>query len=144
VAVDLAAELGQKAAKDGSLVPARGLVIESTFTSLGDVATAMANTSLPVRWLLSQKFDSIDKIREINMPLLVVHGAADRYVPPRLSEQLFNAALEPKRLLLVPGATHNNSMNLAGSTYRQALEALMKAGPSPVAGHPPTSPAKAG
>ena len=144
VAVDLAAELGQKAAKDGSIVPARGLVIESTFTSLGDVATVMANTTLPVRWLLSQKFDSIDKIHEINMPLLVVHGSADRYVPPRFSEQLFNAAQEPKRLLLVPGATHNNSMSLAGRSYRQALDALMKPAPSPVAGSTQPGSAKAG
>ncbi|NUT84228.1 MULTISPECIES: alpha/beta hydrolase [Pseudomonas] len=143
VAVDLAAQLGQEAAKNGG-AQVRGLVIESTFTSLGDVATAMANTSLPVRWLLSQKFDSIDKIGEINMPLLVVHGAADRYVPPRLSEQLFNAAREPKRLLLVPGATHNNSMSLAGQTYRQALDTLMKDKPSPMAERPQVSSAKAG
>lgn len=143
VAVDLAAQLGQQAAKDGK-AQVRGLVIESTFTSLGDVATSMANTSLPVRWLLSQKFDSIDKIGEINMPLLIVHGAADRYVPPRFSEQLFNAAREPKRLLLVPGATHNNSMSLAGKNYRQALDALMKSAPAPMAGNAPTGPAKAG
>jgi fermentation-respiration switch protein FrsA (DUF1100 family) len=67
------------------------------------------------------------------MPLLIVHGADDRYVPPRFSEQLFNAALEPKRLLLVPGATHNNSMRLAGTTYRQALDALLKTEPPPMA-----------
>ncbi|MFW0759496.1 alpha/beta hydrolase [Pseudomonas sp. H11T01] len=129
VAIDLAAELGQTAAKDHTPVPARGLIIESTFTSLADVATAVANTSLPVRWLLSQKFDSIDKIAEIHMPLLVVHGLDDRYVPPRFSEQLFNAALEPKHLLLVPGATHNNSMSLGGQTYRKALDALMQSKP---------------
>lgn len=129
VAIDLAAELGQTATKDHTPVPARGLIIESTFTSLADVATAVANTSLPVRWLLSQKFDSIDKIAEIHMPLLVVHGLDDRYVPPRFSEQLFNAALEPKRLLLVPGATHNNSMSLGGQTYRKALDALMQSKP---------------
>jgi fermentation-respiration switch protein FrsA (DUF1100 family) len=144
VAVNLAAELGQEAAQNGSAVPARGLVIESTFTSLGDVATAMADTSLPVRWLLSQKFDSIDKIGEINMPLLIVHGAADNYVSPRFSEQLFKAAREPKRLLMVPGATHNNSMSLAGRTYRQALDALMNTRPSPVAGNAKASPIKAG
>ncbi|VVO31183.1 hypothetical protein PS691_04956 [Pseudomonas fluorescens] len=129
MAIDLAAELGQAAAKDQTPVPARGLVIESTFTSLADIATAVANTSLPVRWLLSQKFDSIDKIAGIHMPLLVVHGMDDRYVPPRFSEQLFNAALEPKRLLLVPGATHNNSLSLGGPAYRKALEALMQSQP---------------
>ncbi|SAM34253.1 alpha/beta hydrolase [Pseudomonas sp. 1 R 17] len=122
VAIDLAAELGKQMP-----LPVRGLVIESTFTSLADVAAAVANTSLPVRWLLSQKFDSIDKIADIHMPLLVVHGLDDRYVPPRFSEQLFEAARQPKRLLLVPGASHNNSMSLAGRSYRQALDNLMQA-----------------
>ncbi len=128
VAIDLAAELGKQAP-----LPVRGLVIESTFTSLADVATAVANTSLPVRWLLSQKFDSIDKIADIHMPLLVVHGLDDNYVPPRFSEQLFDAAQEPKQLLLVPGASHNNSMSLAGRNYGQALDALMQTKrPAPV------------
>ena len=49
-----------------------------------------------------------------------------RYVPPRFSEQLFEAAREPKRLLLVPGASHNNSLSLAGRNYRQALDTLMQ------------------
>lgn len=88
---------------------------------------SLADTALPVRWLLSQKFDSIDKIADIHMPLLVVHGLDDRYVPPRFSEQLFAAAQEPKRLLLVPGASHNNSMSLAGRSYRKALDNLMQA-----------------
>ncbi|AZE89763.1 alpha/beta hydrolase [Pseudomonas orientalis] len=131
VAIDLAAELSRQVP-----LPVRGLVIESTFTSLGDVATAVANTSLPVRWLLSQKFDSIDKMADIHMPLLVVHGLDDRYVPPRFSQQLFEAAQEPKRLLLVPGAGHNNSMSLAGRNYSLALHKLMQTTmPSPVATH---------
>ena len=136
VAIDLAAELGQDAARDHTPLPVKGLVIESTFTSLADVAAAVANTSLPVRWLLSQKFDSIDKIADVHMPLLVVHGLADQYVPPRFSQQLFDAAQGPKRLLLVPGATHNNSMSLAGRSYGQALDNLMRSrGPAQVVTH---------
>ena len=125
VAIDLAAELGQQTVAEHLPPPVRGLVIESTFTSLADVAAAVANTSLPVRWLLSQKFDSIDKIADIHMPLLVVHGLDDRYVPPRFSQQLFDAAQEPKHLLLVPGASHNNSLSLGGRSYRQALQGLL-------------------
>ena len=125
VAVELASELARDAQKTGATSPARGLILESTFTSLGDVAAAVADTSLPVRWLLSQKFDSIDKIKDVGMPVLLVHGQADRFVPPRFSQQLFDAAQEPKTLLLVPGATHNNSMSLAGQRYRQAIQALL-------------------
>lgn len=127
VAVDLAAELGRDAEKDNTAPAARGLIIESTFTSLGDVATAIANTSLPVRWLLSQKFDSVDKIADIHMPVLIVHGTDDRYVPARFSKELFKAAREPKNLLLVPGGTHNNSMRLGRQAYSQAIQALLKA-----------------
>ena len=135
VAVDLAAELGQQAARNRTPVAARGLIIESSFTSLADAAAAIGNTSLPVRWLLSQKFDSIDKIDRIGMPLLVVHGMQDQYVPPRFSQQLFNAAQQPKQLLLIPGGTHNNSMSLAGNRYRQAINTLMQAKlPAKVAG----------
>ncbi|WP_163020399.1 alpha/beta hydrolase, partial [Pseudomonas viridiflava] len=92
------------------------------FTNLADVATANANTTLPVRWLLSQKFDSVDKIADIHMPVLIVHGTDDRYVPARSSEELFEAAREPKNLLLVPGGTHNNSMRLGSKAYSQAIQ----------------------
>lgn len=133
VAVDLAAELGRETKDGNQPAQARGLIIESTFTTLGDVATAVATpyTSLPVRWLLSQKFDSIDKIADIHMPLLIVHGTDDRYVPPRFSEQLFAAALEPKKLLLVPGASHNNSMRVGRQAYSQAIQALLKSSFAP-------------
>ncbi|MGN4051460.1 alpha/beta hydrolase [Pseudomonas sp. SM4] len=131
VAVDLAAELGQNAARNHTPLPVRGLIIESTFTTLADVAASVAHTSLPVNWLMSQKFNSIDKIADIHMPLLVVHGLADAFVPSRFSEQLFNAAQQPKRLLLVPGGTHNNSMALGGQNYRKAIDSLMQSKPAP-------------
>jgi len=51
-------------------------------------------------------------------------------VPSRFSEQLFAAARQPKRLLLVPGATHNNSMALGGQNYRKAIDALMQTRPA--------------
>ncbi|HEY0286792.1 MAG TPA: alpha/beta hydrolase [Pseudomonas sp.] len=126
VAVDLAAELGQDAQK-GEPIQARGLIIESTFTTLAEVATALANTALPVRWLVSQKFDSIDKIAQVQMPVLIVHGTDDQYVAPRFSKELFDAAREPKSLLMVPGGNHNNSMNMGRQAYSQAIQALLNA-----------------
>jgi fermentation-respiration switch protein FrsA (DUF1100 family) len=145
VAVDLAAELGSGAREANVPAPVRGLIIESTFTNLADVATAIANTSLPVRWLLSQKFDSLDKIADINMPVLIVHGTDDRYVPARFSEELFAAAREPKNLLLVPGGTHNNSMRLGRQAYSQAIQALLKSPVAPAqARKPDTSSSHAG
>ena len=90
------------------------------------MATVVSDTTLPVRWLLSQKFDSIDKIDRIGMPLLVVHGTDDRYVPARFSEQLYRRT-PAQELLLVEGATHNNSLRVAPSAYARALQALLEA-----------------
>ena len=134
VAVDLAAELGRDAQRSDEPNQARGLIIESTFTNLADVASSVASTrtSLPVRWLVSQKFDSIDKIADIHMPVLIVHGTADQFVAPRFSEALFKAAQEPKSLLLVPGGNHNNSMNLGRQAYSQAIKVLLDAKAPPV------------
>lgn len=120
VAVNLAHEL----ADDKQSPQAAGLIVESSFTNLGDVATAVSNTSLPVRWLLSQEFDSLSKIGAVGVPVLIAHGRDDRYVPARFSEALFDAAREPKQLLLIDGANHNNSLRMAANSYRQALQTL--------------------
>ncbi|MFV3385076.1 alpha/beta hydrolase [Pseudomonas sp. NY15364] len=120
VAVNLAHEL----ASEEEAEQAAGLIVESSFTNLGDVAAAVTNTSLPVRWLLSQEFDSLSKIGDVGIPVLIAHGRDDRYVPSRFSQALFDAASEPKQLLLIDGANHNNSLRMAGNSYRQALQAL--------------------
>lgn len=128
VAVELARHLSEQSRRAGSRAPAAGLIVESSFTSLADVAEALANTSLPIRWLLSQKFDSIDKIAQVGMPILLAHGTGDRYVPHRFSEALYAAAAEPKRLLLIEGGTHNNSMRTGSAEYRAALRELFGLG----------------
>lgn len=118
VAVDLAARLSKGKAKAG------GLIVESSFTSLADVAAEMSYRWLPLRLILSQKFDSVTKMAHVTMPVLIVHGANDTYVPSRLSEALFAAAPAPKKLLLVAGGSHNNSMWMGDVAYRDALAEL--------------------
>ena len=140
VAVDLAAWLD--AGHEGGGEPARGLVVESSFTTLADVAKSLSYSWLPVQWILSQKFDSLGKISQVRMPVLFVHGAADRFVPARFSQALYDASRARKRLLLVDGASHNNSMRVAPDEYRDALFALFglsAAGAPPPAQHPGNS-----
>ncbi len=120
VAIDLAAQLA------GDAQEARGLIVESSFTSLSDVVSEMGYGWLPARMLLTQKFDSVGKIGQIRMPVLIVHGADDRYVPARLSEVLYEAAPPRKKLLLIPNASHNNSVWTGDVVYRQALQELFR------------------
>lgn len=86
------------------------LVLQSPFTSLSDAA-AMHYPYFPVQWLLKDRYDSLAKIEKIASPLLIVHGTNDRVIPYRLGKALFNAAPEPKSLITVDGADHNDLEN---------------------------------
>jgi uncharacterized protein len=138
VAIDLAARLS-----DGAADQARGLIVESTFTTLADVASVMAPDWIPVRLLLSQKFDSLDKIARVRMPVLIAHGASDHLIPPRFSSALFAAAHEPKKLLLVDGASHNNTMLVGETDYLTDIVELFGVFDSRALDARPTAPAAA-
>jgi fermentation-respiration switch protein FrsA (DUF1100 family) len=122
VAIDLAASLAR--GEPGRGPAAGGLIVESTFTTLADVAAELSWTWLPTNLILTQKFDSIDKIREVDVPVLVVHGAGDRFVPSKFSQALYQAARGPKKLLLIENGTHNNSMWMGADEYQHALAEL--------------------
>jgi pimeloyl-ACP methyl ester carboxylesterase len=96
VAVELAANGG-----------ARGLILESTFPSLPEVARSHAAWLLP-EWNMTQRMNSVEKIRSYSGPLFQSHGAADRLIPLSLGKELFAAAPGPKRFIAVPEATHNH------------------------------------
>lgn len=66
-----------------------GLIGESSFTSIGDLARDIHGLGLlPLDWLLTQRFDSLAKIGSIAMPMLFLHGSADATVPVSMGERL--------------------------------------------------------
>jgi fermentation-respiration switch protein FrsA (DUF1100 family) len=87
------------------------LVVESTFTSLPDVARENF-WFLPVRSLMIYRYDSIAKVPHIKCPKLFLHGNMDGLIPITLGRKLFEAAAEPKQFIETPGG-HNE----AGFTY---------------------------
>lgn len=94
VAVDLAANGG-----------ARGLILESTFSSLPDVAEKHAAWLLP-EWNMTQRLNSAEKIKKYYGPLLQSHGDADRLIPISVGRELFANAPGPKKFVVVPKSTH--------------------------------------
>jgi uncharacterized protein len=106
---------------------AGGLIVESTFTSIKKVID-YRNTfwMFPVDLILTQGFESVNKVSKLKMPVLFIHGTADYKVPAFMSEQLYSAASEPKQLILIEGAGHNNVANFASYQYVQGIKSFLK------------------
>jgi alpha-beta hydrolase superfamily lysophospholipase len=111
IAIDLASRVQDE----------QGVIVEGTFTSIADVASTMKWGWLPLAPLITQHFDSIDKIAKVHAPLLVVHGSDDALIQPALARRLYDAAPGRKRFELVEGGTHYSTMALGQAQYRQAL-----------------------
>ncbi len=107
VAVDLAANDG-----------ARGLVLASTFTSIPDVGAHHMPWAAP-HLLMTQRFNSLRKIKHYNGPLLQSHGDADSVIPIELGRELFEAAPGPKQFVVIPGADHNDPQS---EEYRRTFD----------------------
>ncbi|MBF2096835.1 MAG: alpha/beta hydrolase [Gloeomargaritaceae cyanobacterium C42_A2020_066] len=95
--------------------PLAGLVIESTFTSLSAIAEIFF-PRLP-SGLLAGQYDSIHRVQQINVPLLVVHGEEDELIPFSQGQALYAAAPEPKQFYAVPEGRHNDTYLVAGDDY---------------------------
>ncbi len=108
---------------------AAGLITECTFTSVLDMSGEKYNgwlRCLPLEWLVSHRFESIEKVGELEMPVLFIHGMADEKIPYAMSEQLHAAASEPKGLLLIPGGGHANSGSRGWIDYKKAVTEFVK------------------
>jgi pimeloyl-ACP methyl ester carboxylesterase len=101
-----------------------GVVLESTFTSILELADRGLWGLLPLDALLTQRFDVLERMPRLRMPVLIVQGAEDSLVPPAMAWRLHAAAPEPKRLLMVQGAGHRFVGWRAGEAFRQALAQL--------------------
>ena len=126
VAIELASRVDDEA----------GTIVEGTFSSIADVVGTMAWGWLPLGPLITQPFDSMEKVGRLGSPLLVVHGADDSTILPELGRKLYEAARQPKAFVLVDGGSHYNTNSLGQSQYRVALAGLF--GP----GHGGTPPAR--
>ena len=90
---------------------ASALILESPFTSVPDVG-ADRYPLVPVHFLLHDRYESLTKIKDVHMPLLLMHGELDQVVPIKFGKQLFAAANEPKQAEFVPDAGHNDVYSL--------------------------------
>jgi fermentation-respiration switch protein FrsA (DUF1100 family) len=74
---------------------ARALVLENTFSRMTDAAKVLYPW-LPVRLVMTNRYNSVRRIKGYSGPLFQCHGTADDIVPIELGRRLFEAA--PSRM----------------------------------------------
>lgn len=114
VAIELAARENIKA-----------LVTESTFSSTEDMAKVLY-PFFPA-FILTSKFNSIERIKNINVPKLIMHSRGDEIVPFGQSLKLFGLAPQPKKHVILKGShntSHYDSRDLYIAGIRDFLESL--------------------
>ncbi len=87
---------------------ASGLILEASFTNIPALITQYPLGFLPVGFLVTQRFDNLQRIKDVKIPILFAHGTHDEIVPFNMSEQLFTAATATKRFLRAEGGSHHN------------------------------------
>ena len=96
------------------------LIIESTFTSIKDMAK-----TIPLFFIFSPflplHYNNISKIADVSVPKLILHGEDDNIVPFSMGKALFEKALEPKLFLPIRGAGHNDTYVVGGENYLDAI-----------------------
>ena len=101
-----------------------GVLVEGSFTSVPDVVSSFKWGWLPVGLLITQRFDAAARVDKLGSPLLVVHGSADRLIPPELGRKLYERARDPKRFVLVEGGSHHNTNAVGLAQYRESVAEL--------------------
>lgn len=100
-----------------------GIIIESTFTSIPAVLRGMKYGWVPgIGLVVTQPFDSANKIGKVETPLLIIHGTADGVVPHAMADELYEAAASKvKKVIKIEGGTHSGASRVGGAAYRDAV-----------------------
>lgn len=96
-----------------------GLIIDSSFCSIQSLAKDILGVKLP-GWFISNRFESIRRIKNIKPPKLIIHSKDDELIPFYHGEMLFEEAPEPKKFLVVRGS-HNSCMVDSKEAYTEGI-----------------------
>jgi len=99
-------------------VEPRAVVLESSFTSYVDIGKRFY-PYMPVRWSARFSYRTIDYIKQIHCPILLIHSRGDEVIPFEFGLELYEAANEPKEFAEIFGC-HNDGFLVSGEAYKEA------------------------
>ena len=115
---------GSIAAQLASKVDARALVVESAFTSYVDMGKEYYSY-MPVRWFARFAYRTIDYIKNVQCPVMLIYSRNDEIVPYKFGLELYEAANEPKEFIEIFGG-HNDCFLASGEIYIEVWEKWLK------------------
>lgn len=103
--------------------PLAAVILESTFTSLREMAKSIY--PFVPSFLIPNVYRSVEEIRHITAPVLIIHGTDDEIIPVEMGRRLFKAAPHPKRMFEVPKAHHNDVYLTTKLEYLKNIEEFL-------------------
>ncbi|MCM8856702.1 MAG: alpha/beta hydrolase [Candidatus Thiodiazotropha sp.] len=104
--------------------PSMGMVLESTFTSVPDMAAELYPW-LPARWLARYHYNTRERLVGVNSRLMVIHSRHDEIIPFAHGRTLFDTANEPKDFLELSG-DHNEGFMQNIEHYQQGWDDFIR------------------
>ena len=115
---------GSVAAQLASRVKAGALIIESAFTSYADIGKKFY-PYMPVRWFARFRYRTIDFIKDVHCPVMMLYSKNDEVVPFEFGSELYEAANGPKEFVEIFGS-HNDGFLMSGEMYKEAWVKWLK------------------
>ena len=104
----------------------KGMIIESGRPILGQFLQGLEPT-IVTRLEATHR----DKVRSVQLPVLVIHGEEDSLAPVQQAVEMYHDFVSPnKRLLTIPGAGHNNLLHLGIREYFEAIRGFVAGDPT--------------
>lgn len=103
---------------------ASALILEGSFASVA-LRAQQLYPFLPMKLLVTQKYDTMNKVKNILIPKLIAHGRQDEVIGFHHGELLFNAATEPKKFLRFEGG-HNDDVYVTTVAFREELKRFFR------------------
>jgi fermentation-respiration switch protein FrsA (DUF1100 family) len=98
---------GPIAARLAAKVNARALILDSTFTTIKDIVTQLY-PYLPIKRFFKFEYSTIDYLKKVDSPVLIIHSSEDDYIPFSHAIKLYSAANRPRQLLKIKGWHYDN------------------------------------
>jgi len=100
------------------------LISESAFVSALEMGKKLF-PFLPIKWLITVKYDALSKIVNITVPKLIIHSEDDEIIPFQHGRRLFEAAPEPKEFYPMRGG-HNEAIFLSKKDFVARISTFLR------------------